>query len=378
MVGIIQNADELAAKFLSENAHFEAMGGGKISQVELLAMLINKEKTFEDGIHFAQEQIVGTASILILTDKGEIIAARDKMGRLPIILGQDKDGYCVSFESFAFQKLGYIYVKDLGPGEIVRITADGYETIGQPGERMKICTFLWTYYGYPNSTYEGATVETSRNRNGVIMAENEMNAGGIPDVDHVCGIPDSGTAHALGYANRSGIPYARPFVKYTPTWPRSFMPQNQTVREKIAKMKLIPVHELIEGKKLLFVDDSIVRGTQLKGTVNFLFENGAKELHMRSACPPIMYGCKYLNFSRSTSEMDLIARRTINELEGEEGQQYSEEYADGSTARGKAMREHISNSLGFNSLEYQTLDGTLKSIGINPCNLCTYCWNGKE
>lgn len=379
MVGIIQNADELTQKFLmNEHAHFEAMGGGKVSQVELLAMLINHQRSFAEGIRYAQEQIEGTASILILTDKGEIIAARDKLGRLPIILGQDKDGFCVSFESFAFQKLGYKYVKDLGPGEIIHMSADGYETIGQPGDRMKICTFLWTYYGYPNSTYEGATVETARNRNGVIMAENELNAGGIPDVDHVCGIPDSGTAHALGFANRSGIPYARPFIKYTPTWPRSFMPQNQNVRNKIAKMKLIPVHELIEGKKLLFVDDSIVRGTQLQGTVNFLFENGAKELHMRSACPPIMYGCKYLNFSRSTSDMELIARRTINELEGEAGQQYSEEYADGTTSRGKAMREYICKSLGFNSLEYQTLDGTLKSIGINPCNLCTYCWNGKE
>jgi amidophosphoribosyltransferase len=379
IVGIVRNADELTQKFLNDGrAHFEAMGGGKVNTAELIAMLINQQETFAEGIRFAQEKIEGTASILILTDKGEIIAARDKLGRLPIILGKDDEGYCVSFESFAFEKMGYRYVKDLGPGEIVRLTADGYEVIGEPGEKMRICTFLWTYYGYPNSTYEGSNVEVARNVNGRIMAQNDRNSGGIPDVDFVCGVPDSGTAHALGYSNESGIPHGRPFIKYTPTWPRSFMPQNQAVRDRIAKMKLVPVHELIEGKKLLFVDDSIVRGTQLLGTVNFLYKNGAKEVHMRSACPPIMHGCKYLNFSRSSSEMELIARRTINELEGDEGLKYADEYLDGTTSRGKTMRQHICKSMGFDSLEYQTLDGTLKAVGVEPCKLCTYCWDGKE
>lgn len=379
MVGIIKNADKLTERFLEhDHAHFEAMGGGKVSEVELLAMLINQQKTFEEGIRFAQNEIEGTASILILTDKGEIIAARDRMGRLPIILGRDEDGYCVSFESFAFEKMGYTYVKDLGPGEVMRITADGYETTVKPGSEMRICTFLWTYYGYPNSVYEGSNVEVSRNRNGVIMAKNDRLNGGIPEVDYVCGVPDSGTAHALGYSNESCIAHGRPFIKYTPTWPRSFMPQNQNVRNRVAKMKLVPVHELIDGKKLLFVDDSIVRGTQLLGTVNFLYRHGAKEVHMRSACPPIMYGCKYLNFSSSKSEMELIARRTIDTLEGKEGLDHMDEYADGSTARGKAMRQHISTSMGFESLEFQTLKGTLDSVGINPCKLCTYCWNGRE
>ncbi len=378
-VGIIRNAEALAKRFLEEDkAHFEAMGGGRVSQVELLAMLINKQPTFEEGIRFAQNEIEGTASILILTEDGQIIAARDKLGRLPIILGRDADGYCVSFESFAFEKIGYRYVKDLGPGEIVRITADGYETTGAPGDKMRICTFLWTYYGYPNSTYEGCNVEASRNRNGALMARYERENRGIPAVDYVCGVPDSGTAHALGYANESGGPYGRPLIKYTPTWPRSFMPQTQAMRDRIAKMKLVPVHELIEGKRLLFVDDSIVRGTQLHGTVDFLLKNGAKELHMRSACPPVMYGCKYLNFSRSTSEMELIARRTIDALEGPEGQEHADEYVDGTTCRGKALREHICKEIGFDSLEYQTLEGTVKSVGLDPCKLCTYCWNGKE
>ncbi len=379
MVGIIKNLEELTHRFLEhEHAHFEVMGGGKVNEVELLAMLINQQKTFEDGIRYAQQQIVGTASILILTEKGEIIAARDKLGRLPVILGKDKDGYCVSFESFAFEKMGYSYVKDLGPGEIVKITADGWETLAEPGDKMRICTFLWTYYGYPNSVYEGSNVEVSRNRNGVIMARNDMKNGGIPDVDYVCGVPDSGTAHALGYSNESGIAHGRPFIKYTPTWPRSFMPQNQTVRNQVAKMKLVPVHQLIEGKKLLFVDDSIVRGTQLLGTVNFLYSHGAREVHMRSACPPIMYGCKYLNFSSSKSEMELIARRTVDALEGKDGFDHLEEYSDGSTERGKALRQHISSSMGFSSLEYQTLKGTVESVGIDPCKLCTYCWNGRE
>ena len=379
MIGIINNAQVLADKFLREtHGHFEAMGGGKISQVELLAALINQKDSFAEGIRFAQQEIDGTASILILTDKGEIIAARDLMGRLPIIIGEDEEGFCASFESFAFEKLGYKYRRDLGPGEIVRLTPDGYETLMPPSDKMRICTFLWTYYGYPNACYEGSNVEMSRNMNGRLLARLDRQLDGIPDVDFVCGVPDSGIAHAIGYANESHIPYARPFIKYTPTWPRSFMPQRQEVRNQIAKMKLIPVHQLIKGRKLLFVDDSIVRGTQLRGTVNFLTENGAKELHMRSACPPIMYGCKYLNFSRSTSDMELIARRTIKELEGDSGFQHADEYVDGSSDRGRAMRQSICKKLGFDSLQYQSLEGTLEAVGIDKCKLCTYCWDGRE
>ncbi len=378
MVGIINNMDELTIELLKTHGHFEAMGGGRVNQAELLAMLINSADSFADGIRYAQDRIRGTASILILTDTGEIIAARDKDGRLPMIIGRDEDGYCVSFESFAFEKLGYRYERDLGPGEIVRLNAEGCEVLAPPRGRMKMCTFLWTYYGYPNSVYEDSNVEISRNINGRLFAANEKKNGTLPTVDYVCGVPDSGTAHALGYAHESGISYGRAFIKYTPTWPRSFMPQTQGLRERIAKMKLVPVKQLIEGQRLLFVDDSIVRGTQLRGTVNYLFENGAREIHMRSACPPVMYGCKYLNFSRSNTDMELIARRTISELEGEAGQDHVAEYADGTTERGKAMRCHIAKSLGFNSLEYQTLEGTLSSVGIDKCKLCTYCWNGIE
>ena len=316
-------------------------------------------------------------SLLILT-KDCIIAARDKLGRLPIILGKKEDGYCVSSESFAMQKLGYEMLKELAPAEIVKITADKVEQLSPGRDEMKICTFLWTYYGYPNSVYEGVTVELMRYRNGSIMAQADIDNGTLPDVDYICGVPDSGTAHAIGYANRSGIPFARPFIKYTPTWPRSFMPQSQAMRNRVAKMKLIPVHELIKDKKLLFVDDSIVRGTQLRETVEFLYANGAKEVHMRSACPPIMYGCKYLNFSRSTSELDLIARNIINDFEGAEGTKYLEEYSDTSTERGKKLRAEICRRLKLTSLEYQSLSGTVKAVGLPSCKLCTYCWNGKE
>jgi amidophosphoribosyltransferase len=315
-------------------------------------------------------------SLIILTKDG-INAARDKYGRLPIIIGRRSDGYCLSFESFAFQKLGYSTYKELAPGEIVRITSKECEILHQGGGENHICSFLWTYYGYPNAVYEGVTVETMRTRNGEIMAENDINAGRLPDVDYVCGIPDSGTPHAIGYANRSGIPFARPFIKYTPTWPRSFMPTNQSMRNQVAKMKLIPVHELIEGKKLLFVDDSIVRGTQMRETVEFLYEHGAKEVHMRSACPPIMYGCKYLNFSRSTSELELIARQIIHESEGEDGVKYINEYSDSSTERGKKLRDEICRRLKLTSLEFQTLEGTVKAIGNPDCRLCTYCWTGR-
>ena len=313
-----------------------------------------------------------------MMEDGSLIAARDKLGRLPVVLAKDADGYCVTFESFAAEKLGYDIVRDLGPGEVVRLTPDSVEVLIEPGDKMRICAFLWTYYGYPNSTYEGVNVEVSRNRNGAIIAQADRAAGVGGNVDYVCGVPDSGVPHAIGYANEVGIPFARPFIKYTPTWPRSFMPQSQAQRSKIAKMKMIPVNDLIEDKKLLFVDDSIVRGTQLRETVEFLYDHGAKEVHMRSACPPIMYGCKYLNFSRSTSDMDLLARRTIRELEGEEGDKYIEEYSDSSTERGKKMRCEICKKLHLTSVEYQAVEGVLKSIGADPDKVCTYCWTGKE
>lgn len=377
-VGIINNAKELTEKLISTNsASFETMTSGNINTSSIIGALISQKDNFVEGIRFAQSQIAGTASLMILTPDG-IIAARDKMGRLPIIIGKREDGYCLSFESFAFEKLGYETYRELLPAEIVKITADGVEVMAEGVTDMNICTFLWTYYGYPNSVYEGVTVETMRTRNGEIMAEWDINHNTLPDVDYICGVPDSGVPHAIGYANRSGIPFARPFIKYTPTWPRSFMPQNQSMRNKVAKMKLIPVRELIEGKKLLFVDDSIVRGTQMRETVEFLYANGAKEVHMRSACPPIMYGCKYLNFSRSTSELDLIARSIINELEGEEGVRYIKEYSDTNTERGKKLRAEICRRLKLTSLEFQSLEGTVKAVGLPECKLCTYCWNGKE
>lgn len=377
IVGVIQNSEELINKLMDRGGfHFEAMGGGKVNSTELVAALISQKDSFEEGIKYAQDMVDGTVSVLIMTEDA-LIAGRDKVGRLPIHVGKNDDGYSVSFESFAYQKLGYHDEYELGPGEVLKITADGYETIVQPGDEMKICAFLWTYYGYPNSNYEGVNVEVMRNRNGEILAKTDKEKGNSMDIDYVSGVPDSGTPHAIGYANESGIPFARPFIKYTPTWPRSFMPASQKERNQVAKMKQIPVHELIEGKKLLFVDDSIVRGTQLRETVEFLYENGAKEVHIRSACPPIMYGCKYLNFSRSTSEMELIARRIIMELEGEEGFDHMDEYSDGNTERGKRMRERICEALHFTSLEYQSLEGLIESIGIDPCKVCTYCWNGK-
>ena len=377
-VGIINNAKELTKELIASNAaSFETMSSGYINMSSIVGALIAQKDSFVEGIHFAQSKIDGTLSLMILTEDG-IIAARDKKGRLPIIIGKKEDGYCFSFESFAFQKLDYEWYRELLPAEIVKITPDKVEVLSEGGTDMNICTFLWTYYGYPNSVYEGVTVETMRTRNGEIMAERDIERGLLPDVDYVCGVPDSGLPHAIGYANRSGIPFARPFIKYTPTWPRSFMPQNQSMRNKVAKMKLIPVRELIEGKKLLFVDDSIVRGTQMRETVEFLYANGAKEVHMRSACPPIMYGCKYLNFSRSTSELDLIARSIINEFEGEEGVKYIEEYSDSNTERGKRLRAEICKRLKLTSLGFQSLEGTVKAVGLPECKLCTYCWNGKE
>ena len=376
-VGIINNADALVDEYFDGHTQFMAMSPGKVNSTELTAALLNQKGSLVEGIRHAQEVIDGSSTILILTPDG-IIAARDRLGRLPVLIGKNGEGCCVSFESFACQKLDYDTAYELGPGEIVKVTADGWETLSPAGDKMRICAFLWTYYGYPNSNYEGMNVEVMRCRNGEIMARDEAARGALPDVDWVAGVPDSGVPHAIGYANRSGKPFARPFVKYTPTWPRSFMPASQDVRNQVAKMKQIPVPELIQGKKLLFVDDSIVRGTQLRETVDFLYGAGAKEVHMRSACPPIMYGCKYLNFSRSNSNMELIARRTIQELEGDEGQQHIEEYSDSNTERGQCLLKSICEKLGFDSLGYQSLDGLLEAIGIDKDKICTYCWTGKE
>ena len=377
-VGIINNSDALIERYFSDHGHqFMAMSSGKVNSTELAAALINQCDDLISGIRHAQDEIDGSCTMLILTPDC-ILAARDKLGRLPVLVGQSEDGCCISFESFAYHKLGYSDAYELGPREIVKVTADGFETLSPAGDEMKICAFLWTYYGYPNSNYEGVNVEVMRYRNGEIMARDEISRGALPKVDYVAGVPDSGLPHAIGFANRSGKPFARPFVKYTPTWPRSFMPANQEVRNQVAKMKQIPVPELIEGKKLLFVDDSIVRGTQLRETVEFLYESGAEEVHMRSACPPIMYSCKYLNFSRGNSDMDLLARRTVQELEGDEGQQHLEEYADGTSERGQCMLKTICEKFGFTSLGYQSLDGLLEAIGLDRDKVCTYCWNGKE
>ena len=377
-VGIINNAEQLVETYFSDHGHqFMAMSSGKGNASELTAALINQKDSLVEGIRHAQDVIEGSITILLLTRDG-IIAARDAMGRLPVLIGKNEEGCCLSFESFAYHKLGYEDAYELGPREIVKVTADGYETLSPAGDKMKICGFLWTYYGYPNSNYEGVNVEVMRYRNGEIMARDEVIQGRLPKVDYVAGVPDSGVPHAIGYANRSGKPFARPFVKYTPTWPRSFTPSDQKVRNQVAKMKQIPVPELINGKKLMFVDDSIVRGTQLQETVDFLYDSGAEEVHMRSACPPIMYACKYLNFSRGNSDMDLLARRVIQDLEGDEGQKHVEEYADVKTERGQCLLSAICKKFGFDSLGYQSLDGVLEAIGLDPEKVCTYCWNGKE
>ena len=378
-VGIINNSEELIQKYFSDHGHqFMAMSSGEINATELVAALINQKENLVDGILHAQEMIEGSMTILIMTPHG-ILAARDRLGRLPVLVGQREDGsLCVSFEAFAYHKLGYEDAYELGPKEIVALTCNGYETVSPAGEEMRICAFLWTYYGFPNSNYEGKNVEVMRYKNGEIMARDEVLRGQLPKVDFVAGVPDSGVPHAIGYANRSGKFYARPFVKYTPTWARSFTPADQRIRNQTAKMKQIPVPELIKGKKLLFVDDSIVRGTQLRETVEFLYESGAEEVHMRSASPPIMYGCKYLNFSSSRSEMELLTRVTIQELEGEEGQKHLDEYADANAERGKCMLKAICEKFGFDSLGYQSLDGVLEAIGLDRDKVCTYCWTGRE
>ncbi len=379
IIGIINNAKELIENYLlKDGGHFGVMTGGKVNTTELVASLINHKDNFADGIRFAQDVIEGTASILILKNNGSLIAARDKLGRIPLIIGKNEYGHCASFESFAIDKVGFEQVRELGPGEIVELTPDSITQLVPPREKMKICSFLWTYYGYPTSTYEGVNVEVMRYRTGQIMARYDQENGKTENLDYVGGMPDSGTPHAIGYANESHIPFARPFIKYTPTWARSFTPSNQRERSRVAKMKQTPVKELIKDKNLLFVDDSIVRGTQLRETVEFLYSNGAKSVHMRSACPPIMYSCKYLNFTRATNELELISRRVILELEGEEGFKYIDEYSDASTERGKSLRRAICEKFNFASLEFQTLEGVIESIGLDPSKLCTYCWTGKE
>ena len=377
-VGKINNIDEILEKHISGNTHFFEMTGGEINPTELIAAIINQKENFIEGIRFAQEIVDGSISILILTPKG-IYAARDKMGRTPIAIGHKEEAFCACLESFAFLNLGYSAYRELGPGEIVVITPDKVQTLVAPGKNMKICTFLWVYYGYPSSSYEGISVERMRYNCGRHLAKRDKEKGVTDSLDTAAGVPDSGLAHAIGYANEFHIPFSRPFIKYTPTWPRSFMPTHQSKRNLIAKMKLLPVHDLIEEKRLLMIDDSIVRGTQLRETTEFLYDSGAKEVHIRTGCPPIMYSCKYLNFSRSTSEMDLITRRVIKELEGcDPTDEVIHEYADPDSEKHKAMVDKICEMLHFTSLAYLRLDDMLESVGIDQCKLCTYCWDGKE
>lgn len=374
-VGRINNLEALAEHAFKEGTiHFLEMSGGGINSTELMAALINSQNSITEGIKYAQSLIDGSMTLLVMTPDG-IYAARDRLGRTPVIIGRRDDAFCASFESFAFLNLGYTTYKELGPGEIVFITPESAETLSEPGQEMKICTFLWTYYGYPTSTYEGANVEQVRYKCGDMLAARDDGA----KVDCVAGVPDSGTPHAIGYSNRSGIPFARPFIKYTPTWPRSFMPQKQKQRDLIARMKLIPVDPLIRDKRLLLIDDSIVRGTQLRETTEFLYNSGAREVHIRVACPPIMYNCKYLNFSRSTSEMDLICRRTVNRLESCQcsGKKLAA-YTNPDTPEYENMVEEIRRQLKFTSLKYHRLDDMLQSTGLPACKLCTYCWNGEE
>ena len=375
-VGRINNKDEIVQELLKDRPS-QFMSGGGINNTELVAALISTGRDIVDGIRIAQAKVEGSVTILVLTREG-LYAARDKYGRTPLIIGHKDGAYCAASESFAFINIGYKYKRELGPAEIAFLTPDEDKTVGEPQEGMRICAFLWTYFGYTTSIYEGRNVEQMRNRNGELLAEQDEDL----DVDYVAGVPDSGTAHALGYANRSRVPYARPLIKYTPTWPRSFMPQNQKARNLIAKMKLVPVFPIIKDKKFVLIDDSIVRGTQLSETISYLIENGAKEIHVRSACPPIMYGCKYLNFSRSVSDLELITRRVIKKLEGIEGDEIPADilaqYAASDTEKHEAMVEEIRQILKFDSLKFQKLEDTVEAIGVDRCNLCTYCWDGKE
>ena len=374
-VGKINNADQLIRN-LYENGHthFQSMTNGQINSTELVAALICKKDSFVEGIRYVQSVVEGSMTLLLLTENG-IYAARDLLGRTPVVIGKKENAYCVSFESFAYINLGYTDYKELGPGEIVYVTPESVETVSPACEKMRICSFLWVYYGYPTSSYEGVGVEEMRYTCGKLLAQRDDHS---IDVDIVAGVPDSGIAHAIGYANESGIPYARPFIKYTPTWPRSFMPTTQSQRNLIARMKLIPVHSLIEDRSLLLIDDSIVRGTQLRETTEFLYQSGAKEVHVRPACPPLLYGCKYLNFSRSKSDLDLITRRIIREWEGDNDINVLSEYADPNSDRYAAMLEEIRKRQNFTSLRYHRLDDLIKSIGIDACQVCTYCFNGVE
>ena len=370
-VGRIENLDALSAEvFSNPAAHFSEMSGDGVNPTELVATLINRQSSFEEGIQRAQQLIEGSCSLLLLTD-GCIYAARDRLGRTPVVIGRKEGAFCVTLETCALPNLGYEVQSYLGPGQIVRITADDVQTLLPPGEQMQICSFLWVYYGYPASDYEGINVEVVRNRCGVALAKADDSR-----IDMVAGIPDSGTGHAIGYANEAGVPYGRPFVKYTPTWPRSFMPQDQRVRDLVARMKLIPIRELIRGQRLLFCEDSIVRGTQLKDTIQRLYDCGAKEVHMRPACPPLIHGCKFLNFSRSKSVLDLAGRKAIKELG--EGEKHLDEYADATSDRHAAMVERIRQRLGLTSLKYQKLGDLVSAIGLPKDKLCTYCWDGAE
>ncbi len=372
-VGKINNKDEIVSEiFKNGKGHFLEMSGGDINATELVAAVINQRDNLIEGIQYAQELIDGSMTILVMTPKG-ILAARDRLGRTPVAIGKREDAFCVSFESFAYLNLGYVPERELGPGEIAIVTPEGVRTLAAPGKDMKICTFLWIYYGYPSSSYEGVSVEEMRYRCGAMLARRDD---AKPDI--VAGVPDSGTAHAIGYANESGIPFSRPFIKYTPTWPRSFMPTIQSKRNLIAKMKLLPVHDLIKDRKLLLIDDSIVRGTQLRETTEFLYQSGAKEVHIRPACPPLLYGCKYLNFSRSTSEMELITRQVIKEIEGENKYPNLAVYADPDSTEYGQMLEKIREKLKFTTLRYHRLDDMMESVGIDKCKLCTYCWDGRE
>lgn len=373
-VGKIANADELVQDAYEKgHIHFLEMSGGKINATELVAALINQCETIVEGLLLAQEKIKGSMTILLLTPEG-IYISRDRMGRTPVVIGRKRGSYCASFESFAYINLGYKDYRELGPGEVVLMTPEGIQTLSPPRKEMKICAFLWVYYGYPTSSYEGVNVEEMRYKCGRMLAKRDN-----VKADLVAGIPDSGIAHAIGYANKSGIPFSRPFIKYTPTWPRSFMPTNQTQRNLIARMKLIPIDSLIRGKRLLLIDDSIVRGTQLRETTEFLYQSGAKEVHIRPACPPLLFGCKYLNFSRSNSEMELITRKIVQEREGDNvSDEVLADYADPDSQNYKDMVEEIRKTLNFTSLQFHRLDDLVESIDVSPCKLCTYCWSGKE
>ena len=376
-VGKINNLNQLADHILeNRGTQFQEMSGGSINPTELVAALINEKDNFIDGIRYAQEIIDGSLTMMILTDRG-IYLSRDRLGRTPIMVGKKDEGFCASFESFSYLNIGYEDFRQLGPGEIAIMTPDGVTTLSAPGPKMRICTFLWVYYGYPSASYENVSVEAMRVRCGQRLARRDKLTKN--EIDSVAGVPDSGIAHAIGYANESGVPFSRPFIKYTPTWPRSFMPTIQSKRDLIAKMKLLPVRELVEGQRLLLIDDSIVRGTQLRETTEFLYRSGAKEVHVRPACPPILFGCKYINFSRSNSDMELIARRVIREFEGDDvPREVLEEYADPDSERYAKMLDRICEQLGFTSLRYNRLDDMIDAVGLPREKLCTYCWDGRE